>query len=175
MKKDLILHKEYLDFPEKGINFIDLTQSLLDPKVTDEIINSLIKLCKKDIKNIDYIISPDARGFIWGSMIAKKLNLGFIPVRKVGKLPDEALLGKIKYKTEYSVTELCLPKADINNKKLLFVDDVYATGGTYFAIKELINQNGGTLIGGVVLVDINISKNKDLKSLAKARDLINKV
>ena len=173
--KDLILYGEYPDFPTKGVNFIDLTPSLLDPNNAEEIVKQLMKLHINNenevASSVDYIISPDARGFIWGGMVAQKYNLGFIPVRKVGKLPDGAILSMINYQTEYSSTELCLPIVDISGKRLLFIDDVYATGGTYMAIKELVNQNNGILIGGSVLVDVELDQNPEVKSLVKVRDL----
>jgi adenine phosphoribosyltransferase len=173
--KDLIIYNEYPNFPMNGVNFIDLTPSLLNTKNRAEIVKQMIQLYFADSdeisKEVDYIISPDARGFIWGSMIASKFELGFIPVRKPGKLPDKAILSSVDYETEYSTTKLCMPVVDLCGKKLLFVDDIYATGGTYKAVKQMVNQNNGILIGGVVLVDVELDKNDEVKSLAKIRDL----
>ena len=99
MKKTTLLYDKYLHFPIKGVNFIDLTPSLLNPKVTEEIIRNLMLLHvgneRKVKAKIDYIISPDARGFIWGGMVAKKYDLGFIPVRKIKRMPQEAIQSKI--------------------------------------------------------------------------------
>ena len=173
--KDILLYGEYPNFPINGVNFIDLTPTLANSKVTNEVIRELMGLYINDAEdvhsNIDYIISPDARGFIWGSLVAGKYNLGLIPVRKVGKLPEGAILSSISYETEYSTTQLCLPVVDIDGKKLLFIDDVYATGGTYKAIKEMVRQNNGTLIGGSVIVDVELDENPEVKSLVKVREL----
>lgn len=171
-----ILYKMYNDFPIGGVEFIDLTPSLLNYEVTDEIINEMIKLYFSNIeeakKNVDMIISPDARGFIWGSMIALRLGKGFIPVRKENKLPDEAIIDTFNYQTEYSTTKLCLPQSSIEGKKLLFVDDVYATGGTYQAVKGLVKNNKGILLGGLVVVDVELDNSNEVKSLVKKSSLI---
>jgi adenine phosphoribosyltransferase len=162
-----ILYNIHPDFPTEGIRFIDLTPSLFDSVVTAEIIKGLIG----DFPRPDFIISPDARGFIWGGMVAQKLGVGFIPVRKSGKLPKGAVVSSVNYQTEYSTTSLCLPRCDIKGKTLLFVDDVYATGGTYNAVKKLVAKHGGALIGISVIVDIELDKTQKVKSLAKASEL----
>lgn len=171
-----VLFNMYNDFPINGVEFIDLTPSLLNPQVTNEIINEMIKLYYKSIEeakeNIDMIISPDARGFIWGSMVALRLGKGFIPVRKENKLPNDAIIDTYNYQTEYSTTKLCLPQTSIEGKKLLFVDDVYATGGTYEAVKGLVRNNKGSLIGGLVVVDVELDASKEVKSLVKKSSLI---
>jgi len=172
--KDLIIYGSYPNFPVEGVNFIDLTPSLLDAKLTNELVTGLLELYVKDNdvhSKIDYIISPDARGFIWGSMVAQKYQLGFIPVRKVGKLPDDAILSTTNYDTEYSTTSLCLPHANIKDKKILFIDDVYATGGTYKAVKEMVEKNGGILLGGAVLIDIELDETEEIKSLMGVSEL----
>lgn len=175
--KSEILFKTYPDFPVAGVNFIDLTPSILNPKIRRKLIVKLAELygyrnCSDFEKEIDYIISPDARGFIWGGMIAEKYGVGLIPVRKPGKLPDKAIGAVADYKTEYSTTTLCIPKVDLEGKKLLFVDDVYATGGTYRAIKKLVSSMKGDLLGGAVVVDLELDDNKEIKSLVKAKGLI---
>lgn len=169
--KKLLLYGTYENFPKKGVSFIDLTPSLLDSKISKEITYEMMMLYKDQKNSIDYIISPDARGFIWGSMIASMFNLGFIPVRKPNKLPNGAISCSAKYETEYSLTELNLPNVDLNNKKVLFVDDVYATGGTYRAVEELVRIAKGELIGGVVVVDIGLDNNPKVKSLVMGKEL----
>lgn len=173
-EKNLILYEMYPDFPVKGINFIDLTPSLLEPNITSVIIKQLVELYidSENVKEeIDYIISPDARGFIWGGMVASNYELGFIPVRKKGKLPDAAVQSTVDYKTEYSAAKICMPNVNIEGKRILFIDDVYATGGTYRAVKQLVNEAKGILIGGAVLVDIELEKTEEVKSLIKSKDL----
>ena len=167
--KDIILYGAYQDFPKEGVRFIDLTPSISDIKVRNRIIEEIIKLYNFD--DIDYVISPDARGFIWGGMVSERTNKGFIPVRKPGKLPEKAIKSSATYETEYSKNTLNMPLVDIKGKKLVFIDDVYATGGTYRAVEQLVKDNGGLLLGGAVILDIEIIKNKEIKSLITSRDL----
>lgn len=162
------------DWPIKGVNFVDFTPSIMDSEVFEDIINKLNKNIKKfiDLKEIDYIIAPDARGFIWGSALGIKNKIGVIPIRKHGKLPECCVSKSVTYKTEYSETILDMPKVDLKGKKCIFVDDVYATGGTYYAIKSLIESVGGLLVGGVVLYDVLIHECNEIHSLLTSKDLI---
>lgn len=169
--KKLLVYGTYENFPKTGVRFIDLTPSLLDSKVSKKITYELMMLYEEQKDIIDYIISPDARGFIWGGMVASMFNLGFIPVRKPNKLPDGAISGMAKYETEYSSTELNLPNVDLDNKKVLFIDDVYATGGTYRAVEELVRMANGELIGGAVVVDVDLDDNPKVKSLVRGKEL----
>jgi Adenine/guanine phosphoribosyltransferases and related PRPP-binding proteins len=170
--KNLILYGTYDNFPKEGVKFIDLTPSLLDSSLSKEIVKQLMNLYEEEKGTIDYIISPDARGFIWGGMLAAIYDIGFIPVRKPNKLPANAISGMVKYETEYSTTELNLPNVDLNNKKVLFVDDVYATGGTYKAVEELVEKANGYLIGGAVVVDVELDDNPKVKCLVRGSELI---
>lgn len=157
------------DYPCKGVKFIDFTPSLLDYQNIEKIIDELVELVKEDV---DYIVVPDARGFIWGMGVANKLKVGLIPVRKTGKLPKENIQNSINYKTEYSTTSLDLPIVDLNQKKCLFVDDVYATGGTYKAVKEMVEKSGGIVTQAIVLYNVLIENNKEIYYLYDKNDLI---
>ena len=159
------------DWPKKGVRFIDLTPSMEDYTVLNDTVNQLYN----QTFTVDYIISPDARGFIWGSAVALKAimegeKVGFIPVRKKGKLPNPG--ASYEYETEYSTETLEIPMIDLTGKRCFFVDDVYATGGTYEAIKHLVIEAGGILLGGVVIYDVGIKERPlDLYSLYKGDDL----
>lgn len=143
--------KEYKDFPKEGVVFKDLTPDMEDLQSFADRINLLLVTVPADV---DYIVSPESRGFIYGSPVSLMLGKGFVPVRKEGKLPEEAV-EKYTYTTEYSEDTLCIPKmTEYKDKKFFFIDDVYATGGTYEACKELINKVGGTLIGGAVVLSV---------------------
>jgi len=166
--KTKILFKSYKNFPKESVAFIDLTPSFADPCVRTQILDDLAGLFRD---KIDFIVSPDARGFLWGMPVAERLGVGFIPLRKEGKLPKDAIAHTVRYKTEYSETILCLPVGDIGGKRLLFVDDVYATGGTYMAAKQLVSRARGILIGGAVVVDIELDTNSDIRALAKRSEL----
>ena len=125
----------------------------------------------KEIKNkeVDYIVGPEARGFLLGSMLAKSLHVGFIPVRKKGKLPPTSVLSTANYIKEYGDDVLELPKlvqGDYSQKNFYLVDDIYATGNTMNAIKQCIEQLGGNVVGeGVILNIVELNQKKDLFSL----------
>lgn len=165
--KQGILYRKCNDFPEYGVTFIDLTPSLINPNYRMSILSKMVNYIENHIGDVDAIICPDARGFLWGTGVATLMNCSLIPVRKTGKLPANCVFNTVTYNTEYSSTSLDLPLTNVAGLKLVFVDDVYATGGTYKACKELVEQAGGTLVGGVVVYNVGINENKDIISVAE--------
>ena len=156
-----------LDFPIEGIEFIDINPMLIDKDVYNEVIEKFIKEVQD--KNIDYIISPEARGFLFGCPVASKLNIGFIPVRKKGKMPPTTVEFGFEYEKEYGKDILELPKL-INNesykgKNFYIIDDIYATGNTGRAIKETVQELGGNVLGTAVVINIKELNNDDIYSL----------
>lgn len=155
------------DFPKEGIEFIDINPLMLQKELFREIID---KFCYeiKD-KNVDYIIGPEARGFIFGSAVAYKLNTGFIPVRKKGKLPPSTVAKTFEYEKEYGKDVLELPKLvndDYTNKNFYIIDDIYATGNTIKGIEESVKELGGSVVGkGVVINIIELNNDKNIFSL----------
>ncbi|MBQ9013525.1 MAG: adenine phosphoribosyltransferase [Bacilli bacterium] len=150
------------NYPIKGIEFIDITPLLLEKDVYNEI----ILLFKKEVedKEIDYIVAPEARGFLIGASLANTLNTGFIPVRKEGKLPPSVVEAKIEYEKEYGKDVLELPKLvndNYKNKNFYIVDDIYATGNTINAIKDKIKKLGGNVIGVGVIMNIKELNNSN--------------
>ena len=107
LKNELNLRTEK-DFPVKGVEFIDINPLILQKDVLKEITNLFVKELKN--KNIDYIVAPEARGFLFGSIIANKLNVGLIPVRKKGKLAPSTVECQFDYVKEYGKDTLELPK-----------------------------------------------------------------
>lgn len=147
------------DFPVKGVKFIDISPKLADKEDFSNIIN---KMCSTVPEGTDYIIAPESRGYIFGTAVANKLDIGFVPIRKPGKLPDDLVLS-VDYYKEYGKDSLCLPKNDnYENKKFYFIDDVLATGGTLDASKELIEKCGGTFVGAGVYINIKALNNLDI-------------
>ena len=166
LKLELNIRTE-LNFPIEGIEFIDINPILIDKEVYKEVIEKFIEEIKN--KNIDYIISPEARGFLFGCPLASKLNIGFIPVRKKGKMPPTTVEKSFEYKKEYGKDILELPKL-INNetykgKNFYIIDDIYATGNTARAIKQTVENLGGNVLGTGVVINIKELNNDDVFSL----------
>lgn len=150
------------DFPKQGVNFIDISPKLADKNDFQEIIN---KMAEKVPKNTDYIIGPESRGYIFACPIAMKLNIGFIPTRKKGKLPND-LVYEEEYEKEYGIDTLCIPKNDnYKGKNFYIVDDVLATGGTLDACIKLIEKIGGNYVGAGFYINITGLNNKDVDSV----------
>ena len=104
---DLNIRTE-MDFPVKGIEFIDINTIFMDSKVYKDIVNEFVHEIKD--KEIDYIISPEARGFLFGSPVSIALDVPFIPVRKKNKLPPSTIELLVEYEKEYGSDILCFPK-----------------------------------------------------------------
>ena len=155
------------DFPIKGIEFIDITPLLLQKDTLNEITKLFVDEIKD--KKIDYIVGPEARGFLFGSTVANYLKIGFIPIRKKGKLPPTTVEISFEYEKEYGKDYLELPKLvneTYKDKNFYIIDDIYATGNTVKAIKNAIQSLGGNVIGeGVVLNIVELNDNNELFSL----------
>jgi len=166
LKSELNIRTE-LNFPIEGIEFIDINPILIDKGTYAEVIEKFIAEIQD--KKIDYIISPEARGFLFGCPVASKLNIGFIPVRKKGKMPPTTVERSFEYEKEYGKDILELPKL-INNesykgKNFYIIDDIYATGNTARAIKQTIENLGGNVIGTGVVINIKELNNDEVISL----------
>ena len=147
--------KDYIanvpNFPIEGIQFKDITPLIGDGKAFQYATELFVNFTKE--VGADLIVGPDARGFIFGCPVATQLGLGFIPVRKPGKLPREVIT--YKYDLEYGSNELCLHKGDIKaGSKVLIIDDLLATGGTIEATIALVEQSGAEVVGIAFLVEL---------------------
>lgn len=166
LKNELNIRTEK-DFPQKGIEFIDIMPLIIQKDTFNEIIEKFVTEIKE--KKVDYIVGPEARGLILGAAIAKELNIGFIPIRKAGKLPPTTVAKKFEYEKEYGKDELELPKLvneEYQGKKIYIVDDIYATGNTMRAIKESIEELGGIVAGeGVIMNIVELNNDKNIFSL----------
>ncbi len=158
------------DFPIAGVNFVDLTPTIIDSNSFRKVSLSVVALIEAKFPAFDYIVAPDARGFIWGSYISALVTKGLIPIRKHGKLPNDSILDSYDEKTEYSSITLDLPLVELKGKKCIFIDDVYATGGTYHACTKLIEQNGGEMLGAFTILDVELSQDQ-VNSLIKMQEL----
>src|SRR5271165_3314048 len=140
------------DFPKPGILFYDITTLLKDKTGFAQLIDALS--AHYIGKEIDLVLGMEARGFIFGPALAYRLNAGFVPVRKPGKLPAET--AKISYDLEYGSNSLEIHKdAILKGERVLIVDDLLATGGTAAATAELATALGGHIAGFAFVVELD--------------------
>ena len=140
------------DFPEPGITFRDITPLLADAEGLTASIDGLVELAQQ-AGAIDAVLGIEARGFLFGPSIALRLGVGFVPVRKAGKLPATSL--STSYDLEYgsAVLEMHVD-ALAPGARVLVVDDVLATGGTLVAAADLVTQAGGEVAANLVLIEL---------------------
>ena len=157
--------REVSDFPKPGINFKDITTLLLDPVISNEIVDAFIERLKG--KKIDAIVGVESRGFLFGFLLANKMNIPFIPIRKVGKLPGETL--KYKYDLEYGSAEVEVHTSDIKKGWNIVVhDDLLATGGTACAASELIQKLGANVTAFAFVISLDyLNGNEKLEKYSK--------
>lgn len=147
--------KDYIalveDYPKPGIKFRDITPLLADGKAFKYATNEMVKYAKE--KQIDLVVGPEARGFIFGCPVSNELEVGFAPVRKPGKLPRETV--EYSYDLEYGSNTLCMHKDSIKpGQRVLIVDDLLATGGTVEATVKIIEDLGGIVVGMAFLIEL---------------------
>jgi adenine phosphoribosyltransferase len=148
--------KDYIrvipDYPQPGIRFKDITTLLQNGPVYKEAIDQLKLLIKE--KQVDVIAGPEARGFVIGAPLAYSLGVGFIPIRKTGKLPGETI--EADYALEYGKDKLAMHIDSIKpGQKVLIADDLLATGGTILTSINLIKQLGGDIVGAAFLIELS--------------------
>ena len=148
--------KQYIrdvpDYPHKGIIFRDITPILADKKIFPEVVDLMSKAWLDD--KPDLVAAIEARGFIPGAAMAVKLNAGFVPIRKVGKLPWTVI--SESYQLEYGTDQLEVHSDAVEpGQKVLIVDDVLATGGTASAAVRLMRKLGAEVLGVQVLIELS--------------------
>jgi adenine phosphoribosyltransferase len=152
------LIREVPDFPKKGILFYDITTLLKDKAG----FATLIDLFSENYigKQVDLVLGMEARGFIFGPALAYRLNAGFVPVRKPGKLPAET--AKVSYDLEYGSNTLEIQKDAIQQgQRVLIVDDLLATGGTAVATARLVGELGGEIAGLGFVVELDFLNGRE--------------
>ena len=138
------------DFPKKGILFRDISPLLKSPEGWGSAMRQLGLFCER--VNPDLIVGIESRGFIVGSALATQQKIGFVPIRKKGKLPGKVV--GVDYTLEYGKDRLEIQSDILKNQKVLLVDDLLATGGTVDAASKLINKVGGRLVGCAFVIEL---------------------
>lgn len=158
------------DFPKPGIMFRDITTLIREP----ESLRLTLKLMLdklKDIK-IDKVVGIESRGFIFGAMLAERLNAGFVPIRKPGKLPAETI--KETYALEYGTDSIEIHTDAIKKgDRVLLHDDLLATGGTAFAAARLIENLGGEVVKMMFIVELDFLNGRDVLRSYSVDSLVN--
>ena len=139
------------DFPKKGIIFKDITPILSDGGLFRMSIDAFLQHCAG--KKIDKVVGIDARGFLFGSAVAYELGVGFVPIRKRGKLPFKTEIAK--YSLEYGEAEMEMHVDAMGpGERIVLIDDLLATGGTSAAAAALIKKVGGELLEAIFLIEL---------------------
>ena len=143
--------REVQDFPTPGVGFKDVTPLLADAALLRETVAELSEWVRS--KDADIVLGAEARGFWIGSAIAVEAGVGFVPARRPGKLPPETV--SASYVLEYGVNSLELhPELIHDGARVVIHDDVLATGGTVEAIKGLVEQLGGVVVGACFIIEL---------------------
>jgi adenine phosphoribosyltransferase len=156
---DLKKHiRDIPDFPSPGILFKDITTLLGDPEVFSETIEQLHHAV--GAMEIDAIAGVESRGFIFGTPLAMKLGVGFIPIRKPGKLPAETI--QEEYTLEYGTNTVEMHTDAVSDgMRVLVVDDLLATGGTAEATCKLIERGGGTVVATLFIIELEFLNGRE--------------
>ena len=145
-------------FPKEGISFKDITTLVADGEAFKESIDRIAEHLRD--KNIDVILGPEARGFIFGVPVAYALGVGFVPVRKKGKLPAETV--SVEYSLEYGVDVLEIHKDAIKKgQRVAIVDDLLATGGTVDAVAKLVEKVGAEVVALDFAIELTELRGRD--------------
>ncbi len=146
------------DFPKKGIVFRDISTLLLNKAAFAQSIDELENFCRG--KKIEKILGIESRGFIFGGILADRLGVGFVPVRKKGKLPAKTI--SQEYQLEYGTDSIEIHADAVNRgDSILIVDDLIATGGTLEAACKLVEKNGANVVGIAALIELSFLKGRE--------------
>jgi adenine phosphoribosyltransferase len=150
--------REIPDFPKPGILFYDITTLLKEPEAFRDVIDRMAEPVAND--RIDLVVGMESRGFIFAAPLAYKLGAGFVPVRKLGKLPADTI--EVEYDLEYGTATLEVHRdAIVEGQRVLIVDDLLATGGTVLGTIELVKRLGGEIAGLSFMVELTALRGRD--------------
>lgn len=155
--------RAFPDFPKKGILFRDICPLLKNPKALTAVIDLFEEHVRKNYPEVELIVGLDARGFLFGPLLAQRLGIGFVLVRKKGKLPGTTV--SVAYDLEYGKAEAEIQEdAVAPGQKVLLIDDLLATGGTLFAACELMKKLQAEVLGCMVVIEL-----KELNGIDKLK------
>jgi len=161
--------REIQDFPKPGIGYKDITTLLKDKEAFKYTIDTISDQLR-DL-NIDIVVGPESRGFIFGCPVAYNIGAGFVPIRKPGKLPAETI--KHEYALEYGTDVLEIHKDAITKgQRVAIVDDLLATGGTVLATAKLVEQLGGEVVSLNFLIELLFLNGREVLKDYKASSLV---
>jgi adenine phosphoribosyltransferase len=164
--------RDIKDFPQEGIIFKDITTLLNNAEAFGVTMNHLYQKYKE--YNLDYVAGIDARGFIFGAALAQMLGIGFVPIRKKGKLPYTTISEKYSLEYGFDEVEVHLDAFSAKpNAKVLLIDDLIATGGTANAAVKLINQTGASCVEACFIICLSfLDGYKKLQELTEVYSLV---
>lgn len=152
------LIRDVPDFPTPGILFKDITTLLKEPAALRQVFDELTAAYTD--QNIDLVVGIESRGFIFGAPLADRLEAGFVPVRKMGKLPAKTIA--TEYALEYGTNTIEIHADAVQpGQRVLIADDLLATGGTVEATAKLVEQLGGEVVGLAFLIELKFLKGRE--------------
>jgi adenine phosphoribosyltransferase len=150
--------RDIRDFPTEGVLFKDITTLLKDGPAFRVVVDELTQRYRQ--QRVEIVVGIESRGFIFGAPVAHQLNAGFVPVRKLGKLPSKTI--EVEYELEYGRDALAIHEDAIRaGQRVLIVDDLLATGGTMAATLRLVEQLGGVVVGVAFLIELAFLHGRD--------------
>ena len=158
------------DFPKPGIVFKDITPLFLDHEALRFAVDQLAEYARS--REIDYVISAEARGFVLGAAVAVAADAGFILARKPGKLPARGLVGRVRARVRGGLRSRCTRTRSATGARVLVHDDLLATGGTAGALCELVEQAGGVVAGCAFVIELAFLHGRDRLKGYDVRSLV---
>lgn len=155
--------RSFPDFPSKGILFKDICPVLKDPEALTAVIDLFEQHVRQTYPQVELIVGLDARGFLFGPLLAQRLGVGFVLIRKKGKLPGPTQ--SVGYTLEYGMAEAEIQEDAVDaGQKVIIIDDLLATGGTLYAACELLKKQSAEVLGCMVLIEL-----KDLNGAERVK------
>ncbi|KAF9429782.1 adenine phosphoribosyltransferase [Entomortierella beljakovae] len=162
LKRINALIREIPDFPKPGIMFKDIFPLFQDPIAVEMVITHIVNYINTTIdKKVDVVVGLDARGFLFGPIIAMRLGAAFAPVRKAGKLPGSTI--QVSYEKEYGTDIFEMQNDSIKpGQNVIVIDDLIATGGSAAGAQELVEKLNGNVLSFIFLIELEFLNGKDV-------------